>query len=65
MLIKECPLCGCKEILDVPDLGCKCANCDEVFKYDERDGFTLVPLEEWVEYLNKAAVNNNQAMMEE
>lgn len=53
MLLKECPMCGCKEMVEIPEIGCKCSNCDEIFKYDDRYGIGVVSLEEWVDYLNK------------
>lgn len=53
MLLKECPLCGCKEVIEIPEIGCRCNNCDEVFKYDEEYGVDIVSLDEWVEYLIK------------
>ena len=52
MLLKECPMCGLNKMVEIPDLGYKCTNCDEIFKYDDRYGFDVVSLEEWVEYLN-------------
>ena len=53
MLLKECLLSGCKDIAEIPDIGFRCNNCDEVFKYDEKYGVDIVSLDEWVEYLIK------------
>ncbi len=52
MLLKVCPMCGCKEMKEISELGCKCSNCDEIFKYNEKFEAVPAPLEEWVEYLN-------------
>ena len=57
MLIKECPLCGCKSIIDIPEIGCKCSNCEEIFKYDERFELLPVSLEEWKDYLDRAEIH--------
>ena len=53
MLLKECPMCGYKEMIEIPEIGCRCENCDEVFKYDENHGYDIVSLEEWIRYLSK------------
>ena len=53
MLLKECPMCGCKEMIEIPDIGYRCENCDEVFKYSEKYGYEIVSLEEWKRYLSK------------
>ena len=54
MLLEQCPLCGCNDMMDIPEIGCRCSNCDEVFKYDDRNGFAIVSKEEWIQYLNKS-----------
>ena len=51
MLLKECPMCGYKKMTEIPNIGYKCENCDEVFKYSEEYGYDIVSLEEWVGYL--------------
>ena len=58
MLLKECPMCGCKNMSEVADIGCKCNNCDEIFKYDDHYGINIVSLGEWKEYLDRKPTPN-------
>ena len=54
MLLESCPMCGNKDLVDVPQLGRQCTNCDEIFRSDERYGISVVTLEEYKEFLEKA-----------
>lgn len=59
MILKSCPVCGCEEMIEVPKLGVKCQNCDEIFAPDERYGITTVSLAEWLAYLNTQESDNS------
>ena len=53
MLLEMCPMCGYMDLVDVPQLGRQCTNCNEIFRSDERYGISIVTLEEYKEYLEK------------
>ena len=47
-------MCNSGTTEEIPELGFICRNCGEIFTKDDGDGFRIVYLDEWIEYVSAA-----------